>query len=706
MFIKEIELNNFRIYKGSNKINLLPQDNKNIIVVSGKNGFGKTTFLMSLVWCLYGKQMEKVDELYQKEIADKGGYGKYIGNSLNRLAKSNGETKFSVSVTFTNVKIPEITCNEIKITRTYDIVTSSSDKVEVLIDGYQNELIQDLTTDGKQDGEEIFIRDFILPIEIAKFFFFDAEKIVSLAEINSPEQRRLLSKAYTEVLGIKKYEDLKDQLETIQDDYRKKSAKPQELAEFNQIETDIKNKQISIDEVEHQIQDLNQEKIEKQSESNEIQMKLIQEGNMMTLEQLNELKTEETSLTEKINDIQDGLKDLFDLIPFGLSGETLMEVSNQLENEKSYRENKYKQENVGDKTNLILDDLETEKKGFKGVITTDIRNFYEEQIRNLIKKHFFSDVPDLPTTFESLHDFSDTETNELNQLVNTLKHTFRDTFSRFNDNYSRSKNDLDSIRRKIRAAEKDAEDEYIANLRNEKTRLDNRIFSIDKDIYDLGEKIGAFKNEIKTLKQRQEELRKKIDDSRRYSEKDSITQRQIENLRNFIKDFKDATKKKLEENILNELNVLMHKKGFIKKVVVDINQAGDDVDINLFNARNEKIDKGSLSMGERQMYASALLKALVDESDIAFPVFIDSPMQKFDKDHAENVIKEFYPNVSEQVVLFPLIHKELTESEFELLKPNISKSYIIHNVSTDASTFEEATPENLIKKYNELYNAN
>ncbi|MCU7586173.1 DNA sulfur modification protein DndD [Riemerella anatipestifer] len=703
MFIKEIELNNFRIYKGINKINLLPQDGKNIIVVSGKNGFGKTTFLMSLVWCLYGKQMEKVDELYQKEIADKGGYGKYIGNSLNRLAKSNGETKFSVSVTFTNVKIPEITCNEIKITRIYDIITSSSDKVEVLIDGYQNELIQDLTTDGKQDGEEIFIRDFILPIEIAKFFFFDAEKIVSLAEINSPEQRRLLSKAYTEVLGIKKYEDLKDQLETIQDDYRKKSAKPQELAEFNQIETDIKNKQISINTLEQQIQDLNQEKIEKQSESNEIQMKLIQEGNMMTLEQLNELKKEEISLTEKISDIQDGLKDLFDLIPFGLSGETLMEISNQLEKEKNYKENKFKQENVGDKTNLILDDLEIEKKNFKGVITTDIRNFYETQIRNLIKKHFFSDVPELPKNFESLHNFSDSETNELNTLINSLKNTFRDTFSRFNDNYSRSKNDLDSIRRKIRAAEKDAEDEYIANLRNEKTRLDNRVYSIDKEVYDLSEKIGSFKNEIKTLKQRQEELRKKIDDSRRYSDKDKITQRQIENLRNFIKDFKDATKKKLEENILNELSGLMHKKGFIKKVAVDINQAGDDVDINLFNSRNEKIDKGSLSMGERQMYASALLKALVDESDISFPVFIDSPMQKFDKDHAENVIKEFYPNVSDQVVLFPLIHKELTESEFELLKPNISKSYIIHNVSTDASTFEYTEPNNLIKKYNELY---
>jgi DNA sulfur modification protein DndD len=703
MFIKEIELNNFRIYKGDNKINLLPENNKNIVVVSGKNGFGKTTFLMSLVWCLYGKQMEKVDELYQKEIADKGGYGKYIGNSLNRLAKSEGETKFSVSVTFRDVKIPEITCNEIKITRTYDIVTSSSDKVEVLIDGFQNELIQDLTTDGKQDGEEIFIRDFILPIEIAKFFFFDAEKIVSLAEINSPEQRRLLSKAYTEVLGIKKYEDLKDQLENIQDEYRKKSAKREEREEFNNIESSIKNKQIAIDDVENQIQEFNQEKIEKQSNSNEIQMKLIQEGNMMTLEQLNELKEEENLLNGKIGNLQNELKELFDLIPFGLAGETLMDTSNQLETEKNYKESKFKQDDVGEKTNKILNEIEEKKKQFSGVIPTEIRDFYESQIKYFVKKYFYSDVPELPSNFQALHDFSNNETNELNALINNLKHTFKEVFTKLNDEYSRAKSDLDSIRRKIRAAEKDAEDEYIANLRLEKERLDKRIFSIDKDIYDLGERIGGFKNEIKTLKQRQEELRKKIDDSRRYSEKDTKTQNLISKLKVFIKDFKITTKKKLEENILSELNILMHKKGFIKKVIVDINQAGDDVDINLFNSRDEKIDKGSLSMGERQMYASALLKALVDESEIDFPVFIDSPMQKFDKEHAENVIKEFYPNVSKQVVIFPLIHKELTESEFELLKPNISKCYIIHNLSTDASKFVEALPENLIKTYDELY---
>ncbi len=153
--------------------------------------------------------------------------------------------------------------------------------------------------------------------------------------------------------------------------------------------------------------------------------------------------------------------------------------------------------------------------------------------------------------------------------------------------------------------------------------------------------------------------------------------------------------------IKNGLDTLLHKKSFIKDVNVEI--IGEDIDINLIDSRGNIINKDSLSKGEQQMYASALLKALVDESEIEFPVFIDSPMQKFDKDHAENVIKEFYPNVSKQVVLFPLIHKELTESEFNLLKSNINKSYIIHNFSTDASKFVEAVPESLINTYNELY---
>ena len=131
---------------------------------------------------------------------------------------------------------------------------------------------------------------------------------------------------------------------------------------------------------------------------------------------------------------------------------------------------------------------------------------------------------------------------------------------------------------------------------------------------------------------------------------------------------------------------------------MDIQGNGEDVDINLFNTNNEKIDKGILSMGERQMFASALLGALVEETGLAFPVFIDSPMQKFDINHSQNILTKFYPNVSKQVILFPLLLKELTEEEYSLIAKYVNKTYLIDN-SIKGSCFREIKPNELFDNY-------
>ena len=603
------------------------------------------------------------------------------------------------------MKIPDITCNEVTIKRSYNIVSSTSDKVEVLIDGYPNELIEDLTKEN-QKGEEIFIRDFILPIEIAKFFFFDAEKIVSLAEVNSNSQRRQLSKAYSEVLGIQKYEDLKANLEEKQDEYRRRSAKPEEQEELNQLHADIANTSIEIEKYQDQIDELKQERNQKEKEAEDIQRKLIREGDKMTLEELNSLKEEQEKLEQQKNEIQEKLKDLLDIIPFALAGETLAGISEQLNNEQDLSEQKYRQNDVNEKIDQIRQDIELERIKTHYVIDVNIRDFYEEQIKKLVKKYFYSDLKEIPENLNVLHDFSSVEANEFNQLLNTVKHSFKDTFSQMNTEYSFVKNQLDSITRKIRDAEKSAEDEYIAALRDTKERLDKRIISIENEIESIVLKIGELGNQNKTHKQRQEILRKKIDESSVYSEKEQKTKQLINRLQKFINLFKEEKKKSLGEKMLVSLDTLLHKKNFIKKVDVDISMSGDDIDIVLYNGNNRIIDKSSLSMGERQMYASALLSSLVDESEIEFPVFIDSPMQKFDEEHAENIIRHFYPNVSKQVVIFPLINKELTAKEYRVLQPKVCKAFLIKNTSTDSSEFQETTPEQFITTYNDLYNAN
>ena len=162
----------------------------------------------------------------------------------------------------------------------------------------------------------------------------------------------------------------------------------------------------------------------------------------------------------------------------------------------------------------------------------------------------------------------------------------------------------------------------------------------------------------------------------------------IHTIQKFLLRFKDEKKKALEKKLENKLISFLHKKELVHKVVVDIQGNGEDVDINLYDSNDRKIDKGILSMGERQMFASALLGALVEETELEFPVFIDSPTK-------------FYPNVSKQVILFPLLMKELTEEEYKLIESYVNRAYLIENTKT-GSHFKEVSPDVLFDQYRQF----
>lgn len=564
MLIKEIELNNFRIYKGRNTINLLPEDDKNIVVVSGKNGYGKTTFLVSLVWCLYGKQMANVDALYKKEIEDRGNYTKYISGCMNRQAKDEGQSIFSVSVTFQDVKIPEIECKEVKIRRSYNIATNVGDKIEILIDGYPNEITGELGTNG-EGGEEIFIREFILPIDIAKFFLFDAEKIVALADMNSPQQRKDLSIAYSEVLGIKKYEDLRNNLNLVLDSYRKKTATPAERKRLVQLQAEIESIELDILDINNKVEVLSEEKSDKKKESEDKQIKLIQEGKVMTKQELEDLRSEEKSLQAKKESLRNDLRKSYDIIPFGLAGETLIELQEQLQKEELSKKTQYDQNDLNTKIQNILDDIEKEKTISQLYLPTNARDFYEAQFKKQIRKYFASDLPEIEDNFTALHNLPSSQLSELSKLTNELKNTVKNDLERISNEFSYTDNQINAINRKIREAEKDAENPYITNLREEKDILDKRIAEIENEIMSLTENKGRLENEKTRAFKEQNKLRERIDSAAELTELENVASTALKYTKENISNFQKAKKESLENNMLAGLNTLLHKKDFIKK---------------------------------------------------------------------------------------------------------------------------------------------
>lgn len=719
MIIDSIILKNFRIYEGEHKISFPLDNNKNIFIISGDNGFGKTTFLTSLIWCLYGKLMSDVDDKFKREISEYYGYKHFAKSNLNisLLKKSNqviisdDERKaiikngyseldpklqefkqlneYSVSIVFSNLLLPSIPCERVTVTRSYDIFTES-ESVNIFVDGKENELT-------KEVGPEIFINDFILSREIAKFFFFDSEKIVSIAEMKTNEDKRKLSMAYSEVLGVKKYEDLKSNLENLRIKFRRKSA---DLADRDKLNDLIRvceelEKRIELKKLELATNDI--DILNKRQLSEQYQEKLIREGNGISLAEIKNLKALRDKLRITDIEIKSRLKELLELAPFAIAGSKSVSTYQQMLEEQKYNQN-------SNHSDVFKNKLENIQNELLYQLEVNINSSEAKQLLAGIIDNVFSDHLLKPIVTESelkiLLDLSSKEQNEFRSIFENIKFSYSQVFKQLVKDDKNNKNFLAKTIRKINQAESNENDLLIQEIRNAKNKVDKQIHDMEKDNRKISEEIGGYQREYNTKSKLKAEFAKKVSVDVSDKLKDETAERLINELQSFLSNLKLEKKASLEINIKYELNKLMHKKDFIKSVLVDIQD--DIIDIRLFDKDQTEIKKESLSKGEQQLYATAILKALVDESEIKFPIFIDSPLQKFDKKHSKNIITEFYPKISEQVVAFPLLEKEMTEIEYQAMLPSVRSSYIIRN-NSGSSCFQEVKPEELFIKSRENY---
>jgi DNA sulfur modification protein DndD len=685
MLIDQIELTNFRVYHGVNELNLSTDALSSITIVAGNNGFGKTSLLTSLVWCLYGKLMSEVDNKYRQEIYESGGYLKYCEKLMNRLAVNANSMDdinydadtFSVKIKFSGIMLPSVVCDAVEVRRTYNI-KNNKEQIQILIDGKTNELT-------KEVGPEIFINDFILPKEIAKFFFFDAEKIVSLAEIKQADEKRFLSQAYAEVLGIKKYTDLKANLTNLRLRLREKSAQKTDRDKLDKYRKQINQNDKLLDIYKQQLEEYKEAIASKKTSSDKYQEKLIREGSMLTLEELKVLRERQHQTNFELQKVKIKFNELLELAPFAIAANKLTQIKLQLEHElnnspisASLLESKFSQ----------IEDIIINQQIHKLLPQSNLT-----ELMNAIRESL---VPKSDLSAKVLLDFSPELQNKFSAIYYNLKNAYSKAFKQIVADQKRLSSIFNMLQRKLQDAESKERDPVINAARAAKTKIDNEIIALNELISNLHTKEFALNHENQSINRQISELTKKVKIEDVDVNKDVEAARIISKLDAFINQLKNKKKESLEKNLLRELNRLMHK-DFVHQVKVNVD--GELIDIELFDQQFRKIDKELLSKGEQQLYATALLKALIDESHIRFPVFIDSPLQKFDKQHSKNIIKEFYPNIAGQVILFPLLQKELSETEYSWLLPKVGNAYLINQVSKYQSGFESVAIEELFNAY-------
>jgi DNA sulfur modification protein DndD len=203
-----LTINNFGVFEGENTFDLEPRLG-NIVLFGGKNGTGKTTLLDGIRLCLYGIRAMGVKPT-------KKDYEEYIAKRIHRKKKSVVPGNHSsVTLRFEYAQFGRH--SEYEVTREWSKKKNSIiERLTVKKDGT---FLEDMAEDRWQD----FIDDLIPP-GVSSLFFFDGEKIQSLASNSLSEQ--ILGEEVKKLLGLNVVERLQVDLNVYLYRQRKNSLLP------------------------------------------------------------------------------------------------------------------------------------------------------------------------------------------------------------------------------------------------------------------------------------------------------------------------------------------------------------------------------------------------------------------------------------------------------------------------------------------------
>jgi DNA sulfur modification protein DndD len=639
MILDKLSLHNFAIYKGEQEFDLNPLSKKKpIILIGAMNGSGKTTFLQSIDFLLYGKNS---NTFKSQNLSYEG----YLEKNIHKDHKNDGA---SISLNFR--KQTRGKEENFKVVRMWK---KSGEKIKENFYVYVNDILDEIIT---KDWDN-FIEQ-ILPAKVAQLFFFDGEKIEQLADLD--QSKEVLRKAIDSLLGL----EIVTRLNLDLEEFAKKSAvlskDDKDLKIINEFED-----QVNL--INNEIKKLEEKKIKLEDDSTKIKFEisaLDQELERSGLSFFDKKKEIEITLENKNKENEDLKNNLLNIAalegPLLLVKKELKEIEEKLLNNINQNNKDLVSE---EKNNLIKDIKLFTEKDCKD------SNFKEKLFNFLVSKQ-------IKSTFAE-QDFSKINGLSLENLKEIQNKILPDLNNKTNFNLSQlKKNILDIEKLEIEFKKIPAEDK-IKPIINKQESLKIEVIQILGAIKQINEQIEQKNSEkrpkefqLKKLYQIQSDKKTVLLDSERFvvfSEKTQIIMDQ------FKKRVLEHHIFKLENFIKECFNFLIRKEEFLEKVKIDINNFA----LLLYDKKDRNIETSTLSAGERQLLAVAILWALAKASNKLSPTIIDTPLGRLDSKHRLNLVEKYFPNASHQVILLST-DEEINKNYLNIMKESISKSYLIN----------------------------
>lgn len=636
----------------------------NIVLISGRNGYGKTNFLNSIK-LLFGGITESLRKSVQRgRVPSQKQYVLGAGDDwigiLNKKARSKGKNTCSVEATWTE------DLGRVKLIRRW-IVWDNDFDWEIFLEA---DFLSTILT-RENEGEIRRFLDERLPESYIPYFFFDGEQIREIAEANWHSQQQHMER----LLNISPVEILIEYLGKTASDLKRKALDKEEEARLVALESQLKEFNAQRTAKEQAIDDLSSEIEELEGKLEYLQRTI--EGMKAFRNQADEvrLKQEKQDLEKQLSALQEKICEILprDIPIYGnsqLSEKCINKLKQIIESESATQSELL---NKMAKTLPVyvfdMPPYPTERLSKSQV------DFYKERLKKVILS--FESRPEHWTDNVIKIDASKSkeilEVLTLHGNLKSFKSERAQEFRKLRDLKSRHKDineQLENISI-LSADEKQLYEERVANAKE-----------IEVDLTDKKAEVKSMISQLKSICTTIDNKRREIEAQQDIYIKSVQERKKVEKV-NKIKDFfnayrlelKKLRREEIEKAINHHFPQLMTSQNMIKRIEV-----GDDFDLRYLDENENTIGMGSLSTGTKQLVATSLLWALKDVSKKRIPMIIDTPLSRIDHEHQKNLLSYYYPKAGEQVIILPT-DSELDEAKYKLLKPHIYKEYKLLNLT-------------------------
>lgn len=646
-----ITLCNFKSFRGEHTIDLSANENnkEKIILIVGANGSGKTTILEAIKLCMFGKRFNG------NVLSDKD-YKKYLISVKNKHSVREKDEMFFIQLhielddsflPYSLVLRREWKFNNRKLTKEDFTISREGAPLEIIPREYWEDYLVSL-----------------FPPYILEYFFFDGERVKELAIGNNSD--KILREAIRDLIGLRSYETLNFDINSLIRKIKYRNINiPGLKKKIEEKDNEIFLADKKISKIDTEIEAKVHKLIELVKEKEKSERNLRRKAGVLAKEK-EKSERSLSELNEELEKLNSQIRQTYgEIIPFVIASDLCRDLLNQIKKEKHLKELMASRQVLKELNQKLIEKTKSSKT-FLALSPEQLKNIKEEI--NSIFLGIFEEI-NIDSSTSLIHDLTGAEMDGIENILNNVRERAKSNIQTILKQRERIIIQSKKLKGKLKqTSNEDFVKEYIDILS-----------TIETNIKILRNEIESLRNDKKILLEKKEKVNTVIGKLEEEIVCGDMEYRKIDvciRVRNVINEFIETAIiseiEELEQKITHLYNTLSNKDDMVKEIEID----PKELTIRLIGFEDEILNRENISTGEKEIYALSVLWGLSKVSNKKFPIIVDSLLARLDNTHVENIVKNFFPNAGEQVVI--LAHdREIDERLYNKLKLYIGKEYTL-----------------------------